>query len=80
MQFTGSDEPRERNNGTNSEYDDDDVNDDSDYNEHSNSDDDTNNDDGADALCALCDDGGNLLRYASFPTLLSLSVASFYAF
>ncbi|RLN04905.1 uncharacterized protein C2845_PM13G10080 [Panicum miliaceum] len=66
VQFTGNDEPRERNNGTDSEYDDDDVNDDSDYDEDSNSYGDTNNDDGADTLCALCDDGGNLLRYASF--------------
>ncbi|RLM61963.1 uncharacterized protein C2845_PM14G07330 [Panicum miliaceum] len=59
VQFTGSDESRERNNGTDSDYDD--VNDDSDYDEDSNSDGDTNNDDGADMLCALCDDGGNLL-------------------
>ncbi|XP_039853738.1 uncharacterized protein LOC120712091 isoform X2 [Panicum virgatum] len=61
VQFTGSDEPRERNNGADSEYDDDDGNDDSDYDEDINSVGDTNNDDGADTLCALCDDGGNLL-------------------
>lgn len=72
MQFTGSGQPCERNNDTDSDYDDDD-NDDSEYNDNSNSDGDTDNDDGADTLCALCDDGGNLLRYMNFCTLLSRS-------
>ncbi|CAO2206468.1 unnamed protein product [Urochloa humidicola] len=59
LQFTGSDEPHERNND--SDCEDKDDNDDSDYSDNSNCDGDTNNDDGADTLCALCDDGGHLL-------------------
>ncbi|CAO2168764.1 unnamed protein product [Urochloa humidicola] len=61
LQFTGSNEPLERNNDSDYEDEDEDHNDDSDYSDNSNCDGDTNNDDGADTLCALCDDGGNLL-------------------
>jgi hypothetical protein len=66
LHFTSSDETDERNNDTDSDCGDDGNNDHSDY-----SDGDTNNDDGTDMLCAFCDDGGKLLRYMSFCTLLS---------
>ncbi|CAL5011766.1 unnamed protein product [Urochloa decumbens] len=59
LQFAGSEEPYERNND--SDYEDEDDNNDSDYSDNSNCNGDTNNDDGADTLCSLCDDGGNLL-------------------
>ncbi|WVZ95367.1 hypothetical protein U9M48_041139 [Paspalum notatum var. saurae] len=69
-----SDYDEDDGNDDDSDYDEDDGNDDdnnnngSDYNDHDdnyseddNSDVDTNNDDSTDELCALCDDGGNLL-------------------
>lgn len=78
MQFTGRGQPCQRNNDTDSDYDEDDNND-SEYDDNSNSDGDIDNDDGADTLCALCDDGGNLLRYVN-STLSSRSefILSFF--
>ncbi|WVZ95369.1 hypothetical protein U9M48_041141 [Paspalum notatum var. saurae] len=76
VQLTGTDESHGRNNYTDSDYDDQDGNDDSDddsnngldydddndsYRGHDSSDVGTNNDNGTSALCALCDDGGNML-------------------
>ncbi|CAO2149001.1 unnamed protein product [Urochloa humidicola] len=71
VQFPGSDEPRARSNDTNRGYDEDDVNDDSDKSEYHDNNDNSSEDgncdgdtckyNGVDLICALCDDGGNIL-------------------